>query len=98
MSAAPPIQVMDRQVRVWQNKVNSVVKVAGSGSPVVFLHGAGGLMWDEFLDRLAARHTVYAPEFPGTSAGDPDAASHIDNLWDLVLYYDELLGALGLGQ
>src|SRR5262249_27134530 len=42
------------------------------------------------------RHTVYAPEHPGTSAGDPDAISHLDTLWDLVLYYDEVLDALGL--
>jgi pimeloyl-ACP methyl ester carboxylesterase len=88
--------VADRRVSVWQKKINSNVKVAGSGSPVVFLHGAGGLMWDPFLDVLASRHTVYAPEHPGNTEGDPDAISHLDNLWDLVLYYDELLGGLGL--
>ncbi len=94
MSAAA---VMDRQVNVWQNKLKSNIKVAGSGSPVVFLHGAGGLVWDQFLDTLARRHTVYAPEFPGTTPGDPDAIAQIDNLWDLVLYYDELLGSLVSG-
>jgi pimeloyl-ACP methyl ester carboxylesterase len=88
--------VTDRQVSVWQKKIKANVKVGGSGSPVVFLHGAGGLLWDEFLEALAARHTVYAPEHPGTSPGDPDAVSHLDNLWDLVLYYDELLGGLDL--
>ena len=45
---------------------------AGSGDPVVFLHGAGGLEWDAFLDGLAERFTVYAPEHPGTTPGDPD--------------------------
>jgi pimeloyl-ACP methyl ester carboxylesterase len=88
--------VADRRVSVWQKKINSNVKVAGSGSPVVFLHGAGGLMWDEFLETLATRHTVYAPEHPGTTEGDPDSISHLDNLWDLVLYYYELFDALGL--
>ena len=92
MSAA----VADRRVSIWQKKVNANVKVAGSGSPVVFLHGAGGLNWDPFLDTLASRHTVYAPEFFGTSEGDPDAISHIDNMWDLTLCYDELLDGLGL--
>ena len=94
MSAA----IADRRVTVWQKKVNANVKVAGSGPPLVFLHGAGGLMWDECLDTLAARHTVYAPEHPGLTEGDPDAISHLDNIWDLVLYYDELFEALGLGS
>ncbi len=88
--------VTDRRLNVWQNKIKPNIKVAGSGSPVVFLHGAGGLMWDEFLETLAARHTVYAPEHPGTTEGDPDAIAHLDNLWDLVLYYYEVFDALGL--
>ena len=38
----------------------------GSGTPLVFLHGAGGL-FDEnpFLDQLAGRYHVFAPELPG---------------------------------
>ena len=89
--------VADRRLPVWQNKLHANVKVAGSGSPVVFLHGAGGPVWDPFLDMLAQNHTVYAPEHPGTTDGDPDAIYQLDNLWDLVLYYDELLAGLGLG-
>ncbi len=88
--------VAEQSLNVWQGKIRANVKVAGNASPVVFLHGAGGLVWDGFLDRLSERHTVYAPEFPGTTAGDPDAISHLDNLWDLVLYYNDLLDALGL--
>jgi pimeloyl-ACP methyl ester carboxylesterase len=88
--------VAEQRLNVWQGKIHANVKVAGNASPVVFLHGAGGLVWDGFLDRLSERHTVYAPEFPGTTAGDPDAISHLDNLWDLVLYYNDLLDALGL--
>jgi pimeloyl-ACP methyl ester carboxylesterase len=90
------ITVSDQRVSVWQNKISPNVKVAGSGPPIVFLHGAGGLNWDPFLDTLAERHTVYAPEHPGTTAGDPDAIAHLDSLWDLVLYYYELFDALGL--
>jgi pimeloyl-ACP methyl ester carboxylesterase len=88
--------IADRRVNVWQGKVNANVRVGGSGSPVVFLHGAGGLVWDGYLEMLAARHTVYAPEHPGTTAGDPDAISQIDTLWDLIVYYNELLDTLGL--
>jgi pimeloyl-ACP methyl ester carboxylesterase len=53
-------------------------------------------VWDAFLDELACHHSVYAPEHPGTSPGDPDAVRAIDCLWDLVLYYYELLDGLGL--
>ena len=39
---------------------------AGSGAPLVFFHGAGGLLRDNpFLDDLARRHHVLAPEWPG---------------------------------
>jgi pimeloyl-ACP methyl ester carboxylesterase len=88
--------VADQQVTVWQGKITPNIKVAGSGPPVVFLHGAAGLAWDEFLDALTAHHTVYAPEHPGTTVGDPDSINHLDNLWDLVLYYYEVFDALGL--
>ena len=88
--------VSERTVRVWQDKVLARVKVAGTGEPVVFLHGAGGLTWDPFLDALASRFTVYAPEHPGTSAGDPDGVNPLDNLWDLVLFYYEVFEQLGL--
>ena len=90
--------VVDRQVTVWQGKITPNIKVAGSGAPVVFLHGAAGLVWDEFLDALAVHHTVYAPEHPGTTVGDPDSINHLDNLWDLVLYYYEVFDACGLSS
>jgi pimeloyl-ACP methyl ester carboxylesterase len=39
---------------------------------------------------------VYAPAHPG--AEDPADLTRLDDLWDLVLYYDELFDRLGLGQ
>jgi pimeloyl-ACP methyl ester carboxylesterase len=72
------------------------VKVAGSGPPAVYFHAAGGPQWDGFLESLAERYTVYMPEHPGTSLGDPNAIDHVDDLWDLVLIYDEVLDQLGL--
>ena len=67
---------------------------AGEGDPVVFLHGAGGLFWDPLLDAIAADHRVIAPEHPG--AGTSQGLEHVHDLWDLVLYYDELFDVLGL--
>ena len=61
---------------------------------MLFLHGAGGLFWDPLLDALAAGHRVIAPEHPG--AGDSQGLEHVEDLWDLVLYYNELLDALGV--
>jgi pimeloyl-ACP methyl ester carboxylesterase len=72
------------------------VKVAGSGPPLVYLHPAAGPGWDPFLDALAERHTVYAPDHPGTGDTARDAIHRVPSLWDLVLVYDELLDGLGL--
>jgi pimeloyl-ACP methyl ester carboxylesterase len=91
----PPQQ---RTLTVWQGQVPFRVHVAGSGPAVMFLHGPWGLKWRSFLDALTGRFTVYAPEHPGTTPGDPDAIRHIDSLWDLVLCYDEMLDRLGLSE
>ncbi|WP_214368423.1 alpha/beta fold hydrolase [Pseudonocardia sp. H11422] len=74
------------------------VKVGGSGSPVVYLHTAGGPRWDAFLDALAEHHTVYAPDHPGTGATARDSIHQVDSLWDLTLIYDEILDGLGLAS
>src|ERR1700716_3067634 len=63
----------ERTLRVWDGRLQMHVKVAGSGPPVVYFHAAGGAHWDGFLNNLAERYTVYAPEHPGTSVGDPNA-------------------------
>jgi pimeloyl-ACP methyl ester carboxylesterase len=86
----------ERIVNLWEGKVNAHVKVAGQGPALVFLHSGYGLVWDESLDLLARNFTVYAPEHPGTSEGDPDAIKPLDDVWDLVLYYYEMFDKLGL--
>jgi pimeloyl-ACP methyl ester carboxylesterase len=86
----------ERIVNLWEGKVNAHVKVAGQGPALVFLHSGYGLVWDESLDQLARNFTVYAPEHPGTSEGDPDAIKPLDDVWDLVLYYYEMFDKLGL--
>ena len=63
---------------------------------MVFLHPAAGLLWYPFLDELARHHTVYAPEFPGTTPGDPYAIHQVGDLWDAVLIYEQTLRELGL--
>ena len=85
-------------VRVWQDRVPLTVQIKGEGKPVVFFDGPWGLHWGPFLDALAKNFKVYAPEHPGTTPDDPDAVQQIDNLWDLVLCYDELLDRLGVSE
>jgi len=65
---------------------------AGSGKPLLFLHGAGGLAWDPYLDALAEQRRVIAPYLPGTSKSND--ISQVRDLWDLVLAYYDLLDAL----
>ena len=86
----------ERTLSVWEGKINARVKLAGAGPALVYLHSGYGLIWDDSLNLLARDFTVYAPEHPGTSEGDPNAISHLDNLWDLILYYYEMFDQLGL--
>jgi pimeloyl-ACP methyl ester carboxylesterase len=86
--------VSERTVEV--GPIQARVLVAGTGSPLLYVHGAGGLMWDPFLDALAAEHTVHAVEHPG--ARESEDLDHLPGIWELVLFYDELLDALGLDR
>lgn len=81
-------------VEVLDGKIKTRVLSAGEGEPLLFLHGAGGLYWDPFLDALAERHRVVAPEHVGS--GESQGLEHVEDLWDLVLYYDELLDRLDI--
>src|SRR5579872_3343002 len=86
------------RVDLWQNTIHTDVEVLGSGRPpAVFLHGPWGLSLDlPFVSALAEHRTVYAPRFPGTTTGDPEAIHQLDSLHDLVVYYTELFERLGL--
>ncbi|HEX6521525.1 MAG TPA: alpha/beta hydrolase [Streptosporangiaceae bacterium] len=88
----------EQAIDVWGGRLTMRIKVAGTGAPLLYLHSLDGLTWDPFLSHLAERHTVYAPEFPGTSAGDPYAIHAIDELPDLVLAYEEVVRQLGLSS
>lgn len=88
--------IREKALMVWNGHLKMRVKVAGNGAPLLYLHPSAGLAWDPFLSYLAQRYTVYAPEFPGTSVGDPYAIHSIHNLADVVLAYEELIRSLGL--
>lgn len=68
---------------------------AGSGTPLLFLHGAGGVMrWLPFFDRLAENHTLLVPDHPGF--GDSDDPKWIRTVADLGFFYLDLLEQLDL--
>jgi pimeloyl-ACP methyl ester carboxylesterase len=92
------MKLSERTVEVWKGRIKLRVRVGGNGPPLVYFHPAAGLLWDPFLTRMAEHYTVYAPEFPGTSAGDPYAIHQVEDLWDAVLIYEETLRTLGLQQ
>src|SRR5689334_18746703 len=74
------------RVRVWS---------AGSGRPLVFLHGFEGHPGETpFLQGLAESRRVIAPEHPGF--GESDGSEQVESVLDVVLHLRQLLEALGV--
>ena len=85
----------ERHVAIRDGAVSFRVLSAGRGEPLVYFHSfLDREAFPPFLERLAERHTVYAPLHPG--AAGSTGVETLDDLFDLTLAYDELLQALGL--
>jgi pimeloyl-ACP methyl ester carboxylesterase len=70
---------------------------AGAGDPVLFLHAAGGAgQWYEFLELLAGRFEVFAPDHPGF--GKSDELPEVEAMDDLVYHYLDVIERLGLDR
>src|SRR5881392_2876274 len=95
-SAGP--KITEKTLPVLIGRVKMRVKVACTGQPLVYLHPSAGLAWYPFLSWLSEHFTVYAPEFPGTSVGDPCAIHSVHALSDMVLLYEEVIRTLGLDK
>jgi pimeloyl-ACP methyl ester carboxylesterase len=68
---------------------------AGRGVPLVYVHSIHEREgWLPFLEPLARRRRVLAPLHPGV--GGSTGLETLDDVFDLVLAYEELLDALGL--
>ena len=86
----------DETVAIRGGAVTFRVLSGGTGAPLVYFHSFHEHEpWSPFLARLAERFTVYAPAHPG--APGSGGIETLDDVHDLVLAYDELLDALGLG-
>jgi pimeloyl-ACP methyl ester carboxylesterase len=94
MTTDVPGDVGVTRLSLVDGKVAVRILSAGSGKPVLFLHGGGSLSWTPFLNALAKQYRVVAPEHPPSS--DLDFLVHLQDVWDLTLFYDELVDALDL--
>lgn len=94
MSTSTMIETQN--VSTWGDQVRLQVKVFGTGPALIYLHPLGGFVRDDFLDELARTHTIYAPELPGTSADDTFAIHKVNDIFDLVLIYEEAFRKLGV--
>ena len=69
----------------------------GSGAPLVFLHSAGGLYGENpFLEQLAQRYHVFAPELPGY--GESTGEELLEDMLDFTLHGWDVVDALGLSR
>jgi pimeloyl-ACP methyl ester carboxylesterase len=66
--------------------------VAGSGEPLLLIHGLGGTRgtWTSIMNSLATKYTVIAPDLPGhgdsdTPAGDYSLGAHATVMRDLLI-------------
>jgi len=67
----------------------------GSGEPLVFLHGAGGMTADDpILKELSSRFHVYAPYLPGY--GETEECATLRDMLDFALHGWDVVEALSL--
>ena len=67
----------------------------GSGQPLIFMHGAGGLFAENaFLDRLAERFHVFAPWWPGY--GGSSGEEKLEDMLDFALHGWDVIDALDI--
>jgi pimeloyl-ACP methyl ester carboxylesterase len=86
--------MMDRIVTTKRGCKVRVLE-AGSGTPLVFLHGAGGLFPENpFLDALAKKYQVFAPELPGY--GESSGDDLLEDMLDFTLHGWDVVSELGL--
>ena len=76
--------------------VRTLVREAGTGAPILFLHGPEDPAWSPALARLASQFRVVAPDHPGM--GCTPLGPDVDAMDDLVYHYLDLIDTLGLGE
>ncbi|HKU97993.1 MAG TPA: alpha/beta hydrolase [Vineibacter sp.] len=86
-----------RLIDVAGGRAKVRVYEGGDGPPLLFLHGAGGLMReDPFLAALATRYRVHAPLLPGYE--DSTGEERLRTMLDIALHTYDVSDALGLSK
>src|SRR5262244_2831437 len=86
-----------RTIEIRSGTVTFEVLAAGRGAPLVYFHSYyERSAWSPFLDLLARSFSVYAPAHPGVAGST--GVETLEDLLDLTLAYDELLGVLGVDR
>jgi pimeloyl-ACP methyl ester carboxylesterase len=89
------MNVKNRFCQVSGVKVH--LRQGGQGRPILFLHGAGGVMgWTPFFQQLATGAQVWAPDHPGF--GQSDDPAWIKHMPDLAMFYLDFLDQLAPEQ
>lgn len=100
------MSLSSRLIDVAGGRAKVRVYEGGDGPPLLFLHGAGGLMRDDpFVTALCTRYRVVAPLLPGyeDSTGEDrlrtmlDIALHTFDVWDALRLDKPLVCGLSMG-
>jgi len=85
-------------VQLAHRDINVHIAEGGSGKTnLIYLHGFNGFEeWPSFLDELEQDFHIYVPSHPGIS--NSDGLDKIDDLWDLILFYEELINQLNISN
>jgi len=87
--------VKDRRIETRRG-IKCRVREAGSGQPLLYLHGAGGLQDEEpLLEKLAETHHIFAPEWPGY--GESVDEEKVEDMLDFALHGWDVVLELDLG-
>jgi pimeloyl-ACP methyl ester carboxylesterase len=76
-------EIQSRMVELGANRPTLEVQEAGSGPPLFFLHGAGGVSWDGGLSLLARHFRVVAPCMPGFGKSPSEGLERIEDALEL---------------
>ncbi|MBL8674376.1 MAG: alpha/beta fold hydrolase [Rhodospirillales bacterium] len=89
--------ITSRLIDVAGGRAKIRVYEGGDGAPLLFFHGAGGLMRDDpFLAALATKYRVYAPLLPGYE--DSTGEERVRTMLDFALLGFDVVDALGLAK
>lgn len=73
-----------------------VAREAGSGAPLLYVHDELSTGWNPFLDALAARFHVVAPELPGF--GDTALPDWVETIDDTAYLVADIVDVVGKGE